>query len=466
MTELVIDTPRVLLPALKPARYIGLYGGRGGAKSHFFAEKLIERCMVQKTRWACIREVQSSIRESVRQLLVDKIEKFGVQDQFEVLEAEIRCPHGGLIVFKGMQSYNAANLKSLEDYDGAWVEEAQTLSEVSLRLLRPTIRKEGSELWFSWNPRHSTDAVDKFFRGGERPANSILIKVNWSDNPWFPKVLRAEMEDDYRRDPEMAEHVWGGGYESITEASYYARHIVALEKAGRIGEYPHMEGRPVYTGWDLGISDYTAVWFVQQHYDDDMQPRVRIIDYFEASGYGLQDVFAEALPEYTIDKGQQMHALLALDRPQPYTYAKHYMPHDIGVRELGAGGKSRIETLIAMGVPAPHLARGVANGPEERINAVRELLPDAEFNATPRVMHGIERLRRYSRRFNRALNTYSGVLHDEASHGSDALGEFAVNYRNNRWVEPARQGPDFRRATIAGIVPPPPPVARRSGLVI
>jgi len=118
-------------------------------KSHFLAEKLIERCIMRPTRWVCIREVQASLRESVKQLLVDKIIKFGVQDKFDILDAEIRCPHGGLIIFKGMQTYNAANIKSLEAYDGAWVEEAQTLSKTSLRLLRPTIlRKAGAELWF------------------------------------------------------------------------------------------------------------------------------------------------------------------------------------------------------------------------------------------------------------------------------------------------------------------------------
>src|SRR5690242_82654 len=188
-SQLIVEAPDALLPLLKPARYKAAYGGRGGAKSHFFAEQIVLRCFSRKTRVACIREVQASIKDSVRQLLIDKIEKLGLGWAFDVLETEIRGRQGtpsagSLIVFKGMQSYNAHNIKSLEDFDIAWVEEAQTLSDISLRLLRPTIRKDGSELWFSWNPRHETDAVDKFFRGESPPENAVIVSVNWYDNPW------------------------------------------------------------------------------------------------------------------------------------------------------------------------------------------------------------------------------------------------------------------------------------------
>ena len=191
MSTLRISVPRKLKPLLGPKRYKGAYGGRGGAKSHFFAEQVVLRCLVRPTRVVCIREVQNSIKDSVRQLLIDKIEKLGVSTAFEVLESEIRGPNGSLIVFKGMQSYNAANIKSLEAYDIAWVEEAQTLSQHSLDLLRPTLRKEGSELWFSWNPRFKTDPVDAFFRKSP-PEDAISVLVNWRDNPWFPDVLRRK----------------------------------------------------------------------------------------------------------------------------------------------------------------------------------------------------------------------------------------------------------------------------------
>lgn len=427
MSELIIDVPRKLVPALQPARYIALYGGRGGTKSHFFAEKLIERCLMEKTRWACIREVQGSIRESVRQLLIDKINKFGLQDKFEVLEAEIRCPHGGLIIFKGMQSFNAANLKSLEDYSGAWVEEAQTLSEVSLRLLRPTIRKDGSEIWFSWNPRFETDPVDKFFRGGSPPENAIIINVNWYDNPWFNDTLKAEKDQDYASDPEMAEHVWGGGYERITAGSYYAKHIAKIEAQERVGYFPYDPALgPVYTSWDLGVDDYTSVWFMQIHHVD-YAPRVRIIDFYEASGMGADEIVYSAMPEYNPNVVERWGAMEELGREKPFPYQRHFFPHDIGNREWGAGAKTRVQTVNALGVPLEKINRGVAQNPDERINAVRQLLPLCEFNQTDRVMTGITHLRRYSRKLNEQLGIYLGPLHDEHSHAADAFGEFAIN---------------------------------------
>jgi len=169
----------------------------------------------------CIREVQNSIKDSVRQLLTDKIQALDVGHLFRVLDQEIRSPNGSIIIFKGMQAYNAENIKSLEDYDIAWVEEAQTLSDKSLKLLRPTIRKDGSELWFSWNPRHRTDPVDVFFRK-RKPTNAISLMVSWKDNPWFPKELRQDMADDFRDDPELAEHVWNGAY-GVDDGSIIAR---------------------------------------------------------------------------------------------------------------------------------------------------------------------------------------------------------------------------------------------------
>jgi phage terminase large subunit len=419
---LSVEVPRALAPLLRPERYKAAYGGRGGAKSHFFAEQLILRCYAKRTRAVCIREVQNTIRESVRQLLIDKIQKLNLGNFFQVTEGEIRGANGSLIVFKGMQAYNAENIKSLEDFDIAWVEEAQTFSEKSLRLLRPTIRKEGSEIWFSWNPRHDTDAVDAFFRGGSPPKNAVICPVNWYDNPWFPQVLVEEKDQDYGADPEMAEHVWGGGYEIITEAAYYARHIAAAERENRVGFFPHIIGEPVFTGWDLGVDDYTAIWFFQI-----INGRIRIIDYYEASGFGADEILRQALPEYTPDLQDRVSALVEMGREKPFTYGRHFLPHDIGNREWGAGAKTRVQTLNELGIPLGKMHRGVAQDPEERINATRRLLPICEFHQTKNVMKGLSRLRRYSRKYNELMGTYVGPLKDGNDHGADAFGEFAVN---------------------------------------
>jgi len=401
----------------QPSRYKGAWGGRASGKSHEFAERLIERCCRQKTRAVCIREVQNSLRESVRQLLVDKIQHFNLGSQFEVLEAEIRGPHGSMIIFRGMQAYNAETIKSLEGYDIAWVEEAQTLSKTSLQMLRPTIRAPGSELWFTWNPRHDTDAVDEFLRGASPPSGAIVERVNWSDNPYLPAEMQQEMEDDRKRDPEMASHVWDGGYEIVGEGAYYALLLAHAEAAGRIGDFPYDPALPVLTGWDIGMDDYTAIWFAQEN-----GSQVRMIDYFETSGEGVQEIVQQALPEL-VPAAQRL-----VERPVPFRYGRHFLPHDVRVREWGAG-RSRIATLQEYGVKPINI--GIAAGPVERINASRKILPFVYFNKATCDL-GIKRLRGYSRKFNRTMEVFSGPSHDEHSHGADAFGEFAMNCHLSR----------------------------------
>ena len=220
--ELRIQTPKVFLPLLQPSRYKGAYGGRGSAKSHFFGDLLIERCFLNAPcRAVCVREVQRSLEQSVKRLLEDKIQKYGLGSQFRVMNTHIETPQDGVIIFQGMQSHTAESVKSLEAYDVAWVEEAQSLSQRSLDLLRPTIREAGSELWFSWNPRFPTDPIDQLLRSDNLPPDAIVVRSNFEDNPFFPDVLRSEMEWDKRRDPEKYAHVWLGEYERHSESRVF-----------------------------------------------------------------------------------------------------------------------------------------------------------------------------------------------------------------------------------------------------
>jgi phage terminase large subunit len=220
-STLEILTPRAFKPLLSPARYLGAWGGRGSGKSHFFAELAIEASVARKTDIVCVREVQKSLRQSVKKLLELKIEALGVGAYFDVLDAEIRSVHGGLIIFEGMQSHTADSIKSLEGYDVAWAEESQSLSQRSLDMLRPTIRKEGSQLWFSWNPDLPTDPVDVLLRGPVPPPDAVVVRVNHEDNPWFPDVLRQEMEYDRARDPDKYAHIWRGEYLQHSEARVF-----------------------------------------------------------------------------------------------------------------------------------------------------------------------------------------------------------------------------------------------------
>jgi phage terminase large subunit len=209
-------------PFLKPARYKGAFGGRGSGKSHFFAQLLVATAASRPgLRAVCVREVQRTLAQSSKRLIEDKIRELGVTDLFKLTEREIQTPGDGVILFEGMQSHNADSIKSLEGASIAWVEEAQTLSQRSIDLLRPTIRAPKSEIWFSWNPEKPTDPVDVLLRGEHPPPDATVLPVNWDSNPWFPQVLRDEMEYDRRRDPDKFAHVWGGGYQQNSEARVF-----------------------------------------------------------------------------------------------------------------------------------------------------------------------------------------------------------------------------------------------------
>lgn len=223
MTTLQIKTPSWAVPLLKPSRYKGAYGGRGSGKSHMFAELMIEAHILDaNSRSVCVREVQKSLGQSVKRLLELKIQELNAGAYFEVQEAQIKAKNGqGLIIFQGMQNHTADSIKSLEGYDRAWVEEAQSLSQRSLDLLRPTIRKPGSELWFTWNPSKADDPIDVLLRGEKPPKDAIILPVNYDNNPWFPDVLKEEMEYDKRRDPDKYMHVWRGEYVRNSETRVF-----------------------------------------------------------------------------------------------------------------------------------------------------------------------------------------------------------------------------------------------------
>lgn len=225
---LQLKTPEWALPLLSPNRYKGAWGGRGSGKSHAFAEMLIEEHIVDASQSSvCVREIQKSLNQSVKRLLEMKIQEMNAGDYFEVQDSVIKNKKGdGRIIFQGMQNHTADSIKSLEGYDRAWVEEAQSLSQNSLDLLRPTIRKPDSELWFTWNPRLASDPVDHLLRGAKPPQNTCVVKVNYMDNPWFPQVLKDEMEYDLRRDPDKYQHVWMGDYLRNSETRVFKNWIV------------------------------------------------------------------------------------------------------------------------------------------------------------------------------------------------------------------------------------------------
>jgi len=272
-------TPPSFSPFLEAGRYKGAHGGRGSGKSHFFAEMLVVRAArTMGFRAVCLREVQKSLAQSVKRLISDKIEALKLGHLFEVQESQIKTPGGGLIIFQGMQNHTADSIKSLEGFDLAWVEEAQSLSQKSLSLLRPTMRKAGSELWFSWNPDQATDPIDQFLRTESPPPRSIIKQVNWQDNPFFPAELVEEKDYDLRRDPDRYAHVWEGGYQARSEARVF--------RNWRVDEFETPENARFYFGADWGFSnDPTTLvrMFIGRFEDgkpvDDPKGKTLFIDY-------------------------------------------------------------------------------------------------------------------------------------------------------------------------------------------
>jgi len=215
------DVPRWFKPFLAPARYKGAYGGRGSGKSHAFASYIVVRCVSERTDVVCLREVQRSLKQSVKKLIENKIEALGVGQHFEIQHDRIKGRNGSIIIFEGLANHTAESIKSLEGFDIAWFEEAQVASQRSLDLLRPTIRKPGSEILFTWNPRLSNDPVETLLRGPNPPPDTVVHEVNFADNPWFPNVLKDEMEYDKRRDPDKYAHIWLGEYVRNSEARVF-----------------------------------------------------------------------------------------------------------------------------------------------------------------------------------------------------------------------------------------------------
>src|SRR6056297_2974840 len=243
LSKLKIRTAAVFMPLLQPARYKGAHGGRGSGKSHFFAELGIEDALRfpgdhgEGLRWACVREIQKSLKDSAKFLIEKKLSDFGLGEQqgFKVFRELIETPKGGVITFDGMQDHTADSFKSKEGFHRLWGEEAHSLSDRSLTIIRPTIRAANSELHFSWNPQRPTDAVDRMLRGNVTPTGATVVRANWSDNPWFPKVLEQERIDCLEQTPERYGHIWEGEYATVLEGAYFAKHLTEAEQDGRIG---------------------------------------------------------------------------------------------------------------------------------------------------------------------------------------------------------------------------------------
>lgn len=367
-----------MLPFLQPARYKGAYGGRGSGKSYAFAEMLIERSVMEKTDAVCVREVQKSLNQSVKKLLEEKIQSMNAGYYFEVQEGRILSRHGGIITFQGMQNHTAETIKSLQGYDVAWCEEAQSLSQRSLDYLRPTIRKPGSELWFTWNPREATDPVDVLLRGESPPPDAIVVEVNYEDNPWFPDVLREEMEYDKRRDPDKYAHVWLGKYQQNSESRVFTN--------WRIEEFEAPADATHRLGADWGFASDPSV-LVRCH----IVGRTLYIDY-EAYMIGCE---INNLPELfmTVPEAEKWFITADSARPETISYMRKH-------------GFPKIQAAV--------------KGPKSVEEGI-EWLKSFDIVVHPRCKHLIDELTLYSYEIDSLTGVVLPKLKDKDNHVIDAL---------------------------------------------
>jgi phage terminase large subunit len=414
MATLRIETARVFVPLLEPARYKGAYGGRGSGKSHFFAEKLLEDSLAEPgdygegLRSVCIREVQKDLAQSAKLLIESKLKtlKLGEAQGFKVFRDVIETPGDGLIIFKGMNDYSADSIKSLENFKRGWWEEAHTATSHSLMLYRPTLRAEGAERWFSWNPRRKTDPVDVLFRGAEVPTGAVSVEANWKQNPFWNSELEQERLDFQRTNPDQYQHVWEGDYVTVIEGAYFAHALTKAREEGRIGRVvadPLLMTRLFFDIGGTGArADAVSIWAAQF-----VGREVRVLNYYEAVG-------------------QPLATHLAWMREQDYSpkHAQVWLPHD-GDTQDKVHAVSYASAFRDAGYDVtvvPNQGRGAAKA---RIEAARRHFPAIWFNEETTV-GGVDALGWYHEKRDDARSIGLGPEHDWSSHAADAFGMMCV----------------------------------------
>jgi phage terminase large subunit len=391
-----------------PVRHRAAFGGRGSAKSHSFAQALVTKGIMRPgLRVLCAREIQKSIKDSVKRLLDDKIEALGLGKYYESTDTEIRGPGGTLFVFAGLRS-NVQSVKSLEGIDIAWVEEASSVSQHSINTLTPTLRKPGSEAWWSWNPDKATDPVDVMFRGpGGPPPGSIVRRINWDDNPWFPVELQREMEWDQVRDPDKYAHIWLGEYQKNSESRVF--------RNWRVEAFETPDNVTFYWGADWGFSVDPSV--LVRCYINEAKRTL----YVDAEVYGL-NIPIDQTPDFF--------------RKAP-DGVKNWRPGDWVI----TADSARPETIDYMqrhGFPRMQAARKGAGSIEEGIN----FLKNYDIVVHPRCRHTRDELTLYSYKIDPKTEQVLPILEDKKNHVIDAL-RYAV--------ETLRRGGRIMVSTVRGL---------------
>ena len=409
-----VELPEKMASTLfTPSRYKIYWGGRGGAKSVSIARALLVLGYSEKHKILCAREIQKSIQDSVHSLLKEQIEELGLQDFYETQKSTILGRNGTEFLFAGLRS-NIANIKSIPNITRAWIEEAQSASATNIKTLALTVRAPNSEIWLSFNPDLEDDPVYQEYVTSP-PDDSIVVKINYNDNPFFPEVLRKEMESDRRKNYSNYEHVWEGKPKAAVEGAIFAEELRLAGEQQRITKIPLQVGVPVQTFWDLGQSDNTAIWFVQI-----VGMEYRVVDYYQASGYKMGH-YIEILAE------------------RGYSYDEHCLPHDADHEQLAAKEtiKQQLQNALRDNHKLGKTVRIVPRIPKKAlgIDAARAIFSQCVFDRD-KTKDGLQCLRHYAYSRDEATGKVSKEpKHDMWSHGSDAFLCFAQHYKRPQTYE-------------------------------
>jgi phage terminase large subunit len=402
MIEKKILFPQKLVPLLfTPARYKVAYGGRGSGKSWSFARALLLKGIDNPLRILCAREIQKSIKDSVHQLLSDQIVALGVTNKYTIQETEINGENGTRFIFVGLSALTVDTIKSYEGIDIVWIEEGQTITERSWKILIPTIRKEGSEIWISFNPDLESDPTYQRFVANPAP-DSIAVMMNWKDNPFFNSVLEAERQDCMVRFPRDYDNVWEGQCRPAVEGAIYFDEVAAMERDGRVCNVPYDPMLKAHVVFDLGFNDEMSVAVVQRHVSE-----IRIIKYIEDT--------QKTLAYYSNEL-----------KDMKYNWGKVWLPFSDGFSKDFKTGMGSDQILAALGWNVAKKEEVAQVDVEEGIRQTRLIFPRIyvdKINCGPLV----ESWKRYRRHINKQTLTAGAPVHDQYSHGADCTRYIATN---------------------------------------
>lgn len=401
--NLKIELPeKLIFLVADKKRYKVARGGRGSAKSWSFARALLTLGASRKIRVLCAREVQKSIKDSVHKLLKDQIEALGLGGFYMVLETEIRGNNGTEFAFSGLANHTVHTIKSFEGVDYCWIEEGQTISKRSWNILIPTIRKDGSEIWISYNPDIETDETHQRFTVNP-PQDCINVEMNWRDNPWFNAVLDQERRECQRKQPDDYDNIWEGKCRPAVEGAIYYRELQKAEEEGRICAIPYNPMLKVHVILDLGKGDSLFTSMVQKHLS-----AVMVIDTIAGTHYSIPSL-SDALKE------------------KKYNWGKVWLPHD-GFTSTLNSPRSTEQQFKALGwdVVPQEIIKSRQLSVEEGIRNVRTMFSQL-YLEKDKAAPLVESVKRYRRHINQSTGAATDPVHDDNSHGADNLRYICCN---------------------------------------